>query len=445
MTELTLFDYGQLDVETRIVVKQRSERIQERSRAIGLSIWENGRDLHEAQQELARHGYGCFIEWAESETGYSKNTIYNFIRVYQTFDSTTVVQSKIPAKALYLLASPSTPEEVRVEVIERAGSGEKITPSIVHSSIVQHRTPQPTPPPTARTYESAISTVQSPLVERRPPPPVTRPLGDNEVEAVIWRAIAHHAKSGTIQHRLAWLQTADVGDFSRLLNPGVSFETEQLDRIRTKVEAELSKQVAPFTDPVPYTQQLRKVEAELSQKSDPVTAPTNGSKMAVHFSSDSPEHYTPAEIITAAIECMGAIDLDPCSNSKTVPNVPALDHFTVDDDGLSRPWFGRIYMNPPYGRVIPDWVAKLKSEFDAGNVTEAIALVPSRTDTQWFRLLDCYPCCYVEGRLTFIGNEASAPFPSAIFYLGEDMEKFYWSFRHLGTIKVELDEHWFAQ
>jgi hypothetical protein len=167
--------------------------------------------------------------------------------------------------------------------------------------------------------------------------------------------------------------------------------------------------------------------------------------MSVHFSSDSPEHYTPSPIIKAAIGCMGDIDLDPCSNSKAAPNVPALEHFTIAEDGLSRPWFGRIYMNPPYGRAIVEWVAKLKSEYQAGNTTEAIALVPARTDTQWFRMLDCYPCCYIEGRLTFIGNDDPAPFPSAVFYLGERMEQFYWAFHELGTIKIELDEHWFAQ
>ena len=47
---------------------------------------------------------------------------------------------------------------------------------------------------------------------------------------------------------------------------------------------------------------------------------------------------------------MGEIDLDPCSNSKAQPNVPALNHFTVEDDGLEQKWFGRVYMNPPYGR-----------------------------------------------------------------------------------------------
>ncbi|MDO8872293.1 MAG: hypothetical protein Q7V05_06135 [Methanoregula sp.] len=41
------------------------------------------------------------------------------------------------------------------------------------------------------------------------------------------------------------------------------------------------------------------------------------------LSHESTEHYTPQYILDAVISCMGAIDLDPCSNSQEIPNVPA--------------------------------------------------------------------------------------------------------------------------
>jgi len=41
------------------------------------------------------------------------------------------------------------------------------------------------------------------------------------------------------------------------------------------------------------------------------------------LSHESTEHYTPQYILDAVIVCMGAIDLDPCSNSREIPNVPA--------------------------------------------------------------------------------------------------------------------------
>lgn len=161
---------------------------------------------------------------------------------------------------------------------------------------------------------------------------------------------------------------------------------------------------------------------------------TPAPSMAVHFSSETAEHYTPRKIIDAVIACMGGIDLDPCSNSKDAPNVPAADHYTREDDGLAQKWFGHVYMNPPYGREIDDWVAKLVSEYESGHVTEAIALVPSRTDTQWWERLRNYHVCLVSGRLKFIGNNDSAPFPSAVFYLGRDIESFVHAFEELGDI-----------
>lgn len=156
--------------------------------------------------------------------------------------------------------------------------------------------------------------------------------------------------------------------------------------------------------------------------------------MAVHFSSETPEHYTPQVIIEAAVDCMGAIDLDPCSNSKESPNVPAAAHYTREDNGLAQPWHRRVYMNPPYGREIDEWIAKLVSEYEAGNVTEAIALVPSRTDTQWWQRLRNYHVCLVTGRLKFIGNNDPAPFPSAVFYLGQNIGRFVYAFEELGDI-----------
>jgi hypothetical protein len=40
-------------------------------------------------------------------------------------------------------------------------------------------------------------------------------------------------------------------------------------------------------------------------------------------SHESTEHYTPQYIPDAVIVCLSGIDLDPCSNSREIPNVPA--------------------------------------------------------------------------------------------------------------------------
>jgi hypothetical protein len=148
------------------------------------------------------------------------------------------------------------------------------------------------------------------------------------------------------------------------------------------------------------------------------------------------EHWTPTHIVELVKSCLGPIDLDPCSNQGD-PNIPAIVHLTRDRDGLSKPWFGKVYMNPPYSKgetSIEDWIDKLLAEYGDSNVSEAIALVPAYSDTKWWQKLRDWPVCMIHGRLTFLGNTGPARFPSALFYLGEDIGKFYCTFRTIGTI-----------
>ena len=154
------------------------------------------------------------------------------------------------------------------------------------------------------------------------------------------------------------------------------------------------------------------------------------------YTSKTSEWYTPPEIIEAVLALFGGtIDLDPCSNSKTDPNVPAREHFTQEDDGLSHAWHGRVYMNPPYGRGIAPWISKVREEYEAGRVQEAVVLVKSATDTAWFRILsEKYPRCEVAGRLHFSGCSDAAPFSSTIFYLGERVQRFVEVFGGIGVI-----------
>ena len=151
------------------------------------------------------------------------------------------------------------------------------------------------------------------------------------------------------------------------------------------------------------------------------------------MSSNSAEWYTPPKIVSLVVQTLGEIDLDPCSNEGE-PNVPARQHYTKADDGLFLPWSGRVYMNPPYGRQIEQWTGRLVNFYRLDQVTEAIALVPARTDTQWFQPLYDFPICFVEGRLIFLGAEDGAPFPSALAYMGPHPERFIRVFSAVGTV-----------
>lgn len=168
------------------------------------------------------------------------------------------------------------------------------------------------------------------------------------------------------------------------------------------------------------------------------TAETVKSPLAVHFATGEDDWHTPPTVVSAVVAALGAVDLDPCSNSGT-PNIPAGAHLTIEDDGLAHDWTGRVYMNPPYGRPIVEWVQKLCSEYESGRVSEAIALVPARTDTEWFQRLRDAAICFIDGRLKFSGHTNSAPFPSAACYLGTDLESFATAFEGMGDIWVRWE------
>ena len=87
-------------------------------------------------------------------------------------------------------------------------------------------------------------------------------------------------------------------------------------------------------------------------------------------------------------------------------------------DALGNSWAtdGTVWLNPPYGRAIKEWVAKADSEAKAG--ATVVCLVPARTDTNWW-----WDSCihhevrFIKGRLKFGGQSNSAPFPSAVIVM----------------------------
>lgn len=75
---------------------------------------------------------------------------------------------------------------------------------------------------------------------------------------------------------------------------------------------------------------------------------------------------------------LGDFDLDPCS--PVVPPWKIAEHtFTILDDGLKQDWFGRVWLNPPYGKETYEWIRKLTIH------NNGIALIFARTETKLFR------------------------------------------------------------
>lgn len=156
------------------------------------------------------------------------------------------------------------------------------------------------------------------------------------------------------------------------------------------------------------------------------------------------EWYTPASYVDAARELMGGIDTDPASNPFANETIRAAVFYTKDMDGLSKPWAGRVWLNPPYGHDESNtsnqniWSSRLVEQFEAGITEQAVLLVNAVTDRTWFQPLFRFPICFTDHRIRFYNADkpdgGQPTIGNALIYLGPDVERFIDIFSRFGTI-----------
>lgn len=126
------------------------------------------------------------------------------------------------------------------------------------------------------------------------------------------------------------------------------------------------------------------------------------------------------------------MDLDVCAT----PNLAKCDKFfDPEEDGLKRHWYkhtrtGTCFMNPPYGREIPKWVAKAHQEAANNLAVGTVALLPAKIDTNWWwDYCRHWEVRFLKGRLKFQGADVNAPFPSAVVIFGAAPRTMYWDWK----------------
>lgn len=130
----------------------------------------------------------------------------------------------------------------------------------------------------------------------------------------------------------------------------------------------------------------------------------------VMFSSASDMWETPKDFFKK-LDQEFHFNLDVCAVSE---NAKCATYYTPEQDGLSNPWYGMCWCNPPYGREIIKWVKKASESAKDG--ATVVMLLPARTDTKWFHeyILGKAEIRFIRGRLKFGNSKNSAPFPSMI-------------------------------
>jgi ParB family chromosome partitioning protein len=163
---------------------------------------------------------------------------------------------------------------------------------------------------------------------------------------------------------------------------------------------------------------------------------------ANHEETDGDEWYTPDEYLESARKVLGKIDLDPATTAIAQEIVQAGKHYTKEDDGLLKRWFGNVWLNPPYSYpLVEKFTSHLIAQFDKGNVKAAICLTNNCTDAAWFQsLVERFPVCFTRGRISFWQpNQKSfaARQGQVFFYLGKDAESFIEEFSQYGPVLIK--------
>ncbi len=357
-TTLALFSYDALEPDTRAYVQERTVEIRALARRTVEDIIAIGGKLADVK---ARLGHGQFGAWLEREFHWDQRMARNFMSAYAKFKSEIISDLDIGPTVVYLLASPSVPDEAVETVLERARAGEHITVADVKQAISDAR---PAPEPDFFSGEPML-------------------LEDYETKRPIW-----------------------VNEDGEIVG--------------------VDPLVRPEPDAVP-------IDEETAQEI--LSRPAN-------FSSASNEWYTPAEYVNAAREVMGAIDLDPASNPLANETVQAARYYTQEDDGLAQTWYGRVFLNPPYGVTEGEsnagvWARKLITDYQNGHVSEAVLLVNANTERKWFAQLWDFPICFTNHRIQFYTPDGVGAQPvdgNALVYLGPNPERFVSVFSRFGDV-----------
>lgn len=387
-----IFTYAAMDAETRIVVQQRASEIKTLGRKVADDIFEMGAKFADVRDRLRHNKAGGFEGWIEHE-GFKRRFVYNVIGVYEAFaNRANFAQLDVQVSALYLLVAPSTTNEVRQTLIQRAEAGATITYTAAKRAIDQHK-------PAA------------------PPPAPIQPMDDSA-----WEGLANADPA------------SDAEDIKTAFTPFAS-----LQRVKETGTAVMPPPMMPLN--TPPAAPLR-VMTPPPGGVMPAAASGKSHTVSVLTSSDSNEWYTPARYVNAARVLMEGIDLDPASCAFANETVGAARIFALEDNGLAQEWRGRVWINPPYGKEDGEsnqarWSAKLISEWRAGRIDHAVLLVNASTGSQWFQALWQYPICFTDHRIKFnnAAGVSSQPTQSNAFvYFGDALERFIDVFSAFGVI-----------
>lgn len=129
---------------------------------------------------------------------------------------------------------------------------------------------------------------------------------------------------------------------------------------------------------------------------------------------------------------LGGFDLDPAAGCE--PDPIADERYTPDDDGLTSPWFGTVWLNPPFSDKTP-WYRRLVSKHESGSVDRAVAVATVDPSANWFHehFSNADVIVFLNGRNWYIGQGDSPTFSTMLGFWDPTPEAVAWA-ESMGTI-----------
>jgi hypothetical protein len=172
--------------DNRILAKHAAA-IRRLGKRVVADVIEIGRLLTECKRIC---GHGNWLPWLDREFGWTDDTALNFMRVHELSKSRKFRDLSLPLSGLYLLAAPSTPQEARDEIIERAQAGETVPVAEVKRIIEDTKDRKqpsskrkPTTKPQAAPADDHVQAIRDGTAKRnrpsmgQPEPPAREDLG----------------------------------------------------------------------------------------------------------------------------------------------------------------------------------------------------------------------------------------------------------------------------
>lgn len=257
----------------------------------------------------------------------------------------------------------------------------------------------------------------------------------------------HNNLSSSVTTGVVSLELADEGNFSKAqenLLPEVMAYVTNPEASTTKDSEAYCYQVTEFQ----HQSEGRTVwfgnEIDQAAKKSQVLSPelkqpkVKSHECTIMHSSKSNEWYTLPEWIDKARELMGEITLDPASNDEAQGWIKATHYYTKEQDGMKLPWFGCVWLNPPYGNRNREagvygstaWTLKAIAEYEAGNITQAVLWLRAGGNKGIQALEDKGYPRVVLGRVSHAPPGANgkpqkgAGHDTVVYYLGPHVERF---------------------